>query len=377
MTTLALFLTLSAHGGFAGLALLSMLVVGIVGAPGGDGGAGDGGGGGDDGAGDGGGDAGEQGDGDAGDDGADPQADRRAAGDDDDADLTDEEREREELLNTLTPEERAKRARTWNRRTSRQLRAIAPIAERFRGKDGRYLTVDEIDRIRNKAADQEEIEAFYAEHPDLLQEMLKRKNGARTEPAAAAAFVDPFANEADLPFDTTSPEGKWFVEQHRRQARENFELKQTLTRLEQALGGVHERDTQRSLAQAENTWKTETLAAAKTAGLAGDDLQDFVNGVYANFRLARAEKRLDKVDRKQIIERALRPFKRNRTAGTRQAAAGAHQRAAHNTGVPRPGNRGAAGPANPQDTNRPAGTIKDARKGFFARVGMSAPPGGR
>lgn len=373
MTLMALWLTTSAHGALLTLLLCSALAVFGV-AAGGDGDAG----GGADGAGPA--DAGDGEDAAGASDEPDPNADRAAAAggdDDDDADLTDDEREREELLARLTPEEREKRARTWNRRQSRQLRTVAPIAERFRDKSGRYLTVDEIDRIRGRAQDQEELEQFFAENPDVLQEVLKRKKGA---PVAAAedVFVDPFADEQAVPFDTATAEGRWFLTHARQTARENFDLKQSLRRLEQAVGSVHERDTQRTMEQIEGTWKNETLAAAKANGLQGEDLKDFVESVYDRFRLARAEKRLDKVDRKQIIDRSLRPFKATRNATDRRAAAGAHARAAHNTTLPRPGNRAAAGPANPNDTNRQVReTIRDSRKSFFQRNEMSAPPGGR
>lgn len=266
--------------------------------------------------------------------------------------------------------------RTRLRRTQRQIKTIAPIADVFRDPaTGRYLTPQEAATERQLAADMRDIRAFYDEHPDLLQTMLeRRRTGA--QPAAAPAYEDPFADEATLPFDTASDSGRWFLEQHRRQHRENFELRQTLQRLEQGLSGVAERDTQRTLTQAEEAWKVDTLAAAKTAGLTGDDLEDFVNSVYANFRLGRAEKRLDRLDRRQVIEKALRPFKRSRTAGTRQAAAAAGSRVANQPGLPRTGTRDGAAPANPKDTNR-VGTIRDGRKDFFARQGLSTPPGGR
>lgn len=386
MGTMALIVdTLNALPGWLTFAALAA-TMGIVGIVAGGGGAGDGSGAGGDGGDQGDGDAGDgdRGDGAAGDGDAGDGGDRRAAVDrgdagDGDDDITDEEREREELLAALPPEEQAKRARTWNRKNQRTVRTLTPIAEQFRDpRSGRYLTPQEVARIRSKAADQEELEEFFNEHPDLLNEVIKRKKGGgRTaEAAAAEAFADPYANENDIPFDTASPEGKFLVGFMREAKRENHDLRQSVKRLEQALTGVNERDTQRTFTQIEATWKDETMRAATTAGLQGDDLQDFVNGVYSQFRLGKAERRLDKLDRKAIIERALRPFKRNRSAGDRRSAADAQRRAEGNTRVPRPGQRGAAQPANPNDTNR-TGTIRDGRKSFFARQGLSAPPGGR
>lgn len=280
----------------------------------------------------------------------------------------------------LPPEVRddPKRLRTRHRRLQRQHSTVAPIAERFRGPDGRYLQLDEVDRIRGRARDMERLEELFDANPDLRDQVLERHAGRR--PAAAEPteeqWADPYTTAAleTLPFDPANPSSQWFLNEFRRLDKQNHELRTSLKKVEQGVGTVTQRDAQRAEAQIEDAWKTQTLEAAKAAGLRGDDLADFVDIVYTKFRAGKAERRLEKIDRKQIIERALGPFKRGRTAGSRQATVAAATRVDANRRQPAPHNRAAASPASPQATNT-VGTIKDGRKSFFARQGMTAPPG--
>lgn len=277
----------------------------------------------------------------------------------------------------LAPEVRddPKRLRTRHRRLQRQMGEVRPIADRFRGPDGKYMSPDQIDRMRARAQDMDEVQQLLDANPDILQSMLERRNG---RPAAAARddYQDLFPDDAAIPWDTADPASKTLVDTLRKFHRDIHDLRKENTQLKQGLGTVHERDTARSAQEVEDSWKTQTLAAAKAAGLTGDDHDHFVNSVYLNFRLARAEKRLGKVNRAAILEQALRPFKRTRVAGDRRAAADAHARADANGTRPQPGSRGATTPARASDTNR-SGTLKDAREGFFARIGRTPPPGVR
>lgn len=312
-------------------------------------------------------------------DGAEPGAEHPADGERAAAAAAGAEEELDEDESDLPPDVRddPKRLRTRYRRLQRQHGTVARIAERFRGTDGRYLPPEEIDRVRARAADMDEVQALLDENADIVQLMLERKRGGgrAAEPAAEEPWQDPYAAVLDkLPFDPEHASSQWFLNEFRRLDKVNHELRSALKKVEQGVGSVQQRETQRTEQQIEGTWKTETLAAARTANLAGEDLEDFVNTVYANFRAGKAERRLDKLNRQQIIERALRPFKRARTAGSRQAAVGAHTRAEGNRTLPGPHSRAAASPATAHDTNT-VGTIKDGRRSFFKRLEMQAPPG--
>lgn len=341
--------------------------------------AGDGGGDGGDG-GDGGGTGGDGGDGADGGDAGDGRGDgdRRAAGDgqggDGDDDLDDDEREREELLNSLTPEEQNKRIRTWNRKNARALKALRPIAEMFRGPDGRFMSPQEIQRIRSLASDMEEFEPLLQSDPDLVKTILEKKNGRGRTAVAEEQFVDPYADETKFPFDTSTDAGRWMLENARRDARDKWELKQQLKGLQQALGDVNTRDTTRTIQQHEQSWKSAVRTAA--AELPDYMRQPFADAVRGIFEVAKREGRLERLNVKQIVDRYLEPYKRStkgqarRDAGTRQAGA------ERNRNLPPPHNRGRA--ATAQETNRKdVGTIRDGRKSFFARIGQSSPPSSR
>lgn len=289
--------------------------------------------------------------------------DRRAAGnDDDDEDDTDRDLP-EEIRND------PKRLRTHLRRTQRQFGKVRPIAERFRNPTtGQYMQPQEIDRVLGRAQDMAELETFFADHPDVVQTILEKRRGGKGAVAAAEdTFQDPFANPADLPWDTETPEGKKFLELFRDGARHTHELRQHIKRLEGQLGQVNQRDTTRTLAGIENTWKSATLAAAARVP---DHLREsFVTNVWRAYELAKHTKALGRVQVQQVLERELKPYLRAARGAQRQTVAGAQRSAEHNNNIPRPGTR-SNGAANPKDSNK-AGTIKDARKSFFDRVGMN------
>lgn len=317
------------------------------------------------------GDAGDAGDGgDAGDDAGrdDAGGDHgRHAAADDDADPEDD---------GLAPEvaNDPKRLRTRLRRLQRQMRPFRDVEGQLRDQSGRLLTPQEINRRFSLAQDQEELNAFFAEHPDTLEQILERKRGGGRRAAAVEEFTDPFADPSKLPFDVTDEAGKFFVEQFRAQAKENFDLKQMLKRIEQGLGGVQQQTQQERLTRTEQAWKENTLTAAKTAGLSADDTVDFVNNVYRDFRLAGAEKKLDKADLRAVIARNLRPFARHAAGRSRGQAAQQQRTAQRNGERPQPQRQGA--PTTAQATTNNRETIRDGRKSFFARAGQ-APPAGR
>lgn len=346
-------------------ALAALAVVGIVAGAPDSGAAGDGDAGGAETRGDEGGaaegnDAGDDGQGDAGRE----DLETRGEGDDDEDEDAD-----------LAPEIRddPKRLRTRLRRTQRHYGAVRPIAERFRGPDGKYMSPQDIDRLIARARDMEELEPFLSQNPDITQTILQRRQtgGRNTTAADDEAFQDPFADPSRIAWDTENPSGKQFVDLFREGAKERHELRQQIKRLERQLGQVNERDTTRTVAGIEQTWKGHTLEAAKR--LPDDATRTtFVNSVWRAFELARVRGQLGRIKPHELIQRELAPYLRAQKGKQRQDVAGRQQRAEHNTTIPRPG-RGQPSAAGPKDTNR-VGTIRDGRKSFFERIGMSAPP---
>lgn len=312
------------------------------------------------------GDTGDAGEADAGEGDAGKGDGRHAAGDDD-ADPEDD---------GLAPEvaNDPKRLRTRLRRLQRQMRPFRDVEGQLRDQSGRLLTPQEINRRFSLAQDQEELNAFFAEHPDTLEQILERKRGGGRRTEAVDEFKDPFADPAAIGIDVTDPAGKWIVDQLRGQAKENFDLKQTLKRIEQGLGGVQQQTQQDRLTRVEQTWKENTLGAAKTAGLSQEDTVDFVNNVYRDFRLLGAEKKLDKADVRAVIARNLRPFARHAAGRSRGQAAQQQRTAQRNGERPQPQRQGAPTTAQAKTNNRE--TIRDGRTSFFARAGQ-APPAGR
>lgn len=356
----------------AGLAVLGF--VGAADDAGGGGGEGEGG----DGGGDlnpaDGGDAGAGGgDPDPGDDG-DPDPDRQAAGDgdpdpdddDDDDGLPEEARNDPAKL------------RTHLRRVQRRNRAARPIVERFRARDGsgHFLPVQEIDRILGRAEDMRELEDFFAENADILTTIMERKQGKGRAAAASAdddeVFQDPFADPDKVPWDTTTESGRALVELFRGTAKENFELKKSLRRVERQVGDVSQRDESRTLGQVESTWKTATLAAAKQVPEFARPT--FVRAVQRAFEIAKRDKTLTKVNAARIIQEELAPFVRHAKGQQRKTAAGQQQRAEGNQKLPRAGGQGRTTPVGASDSDKSKGTVRDGRKSFFARLGMSTPP---
>lgn len=287
-------------------------------------------------------------------------------GDDDEDDDGDDED-----LATATPEDRAKRYRTRARRAQRQARSMRPIAERFRGPDGKFLPPQDVDRMVGRARDMEELEQFFSEHSDIVQTILERKRGGRSAASARAedAFIDPFADEASLPWDTTQPGGKALVEHLRRQARENHELRQTLKGIEQRFTQVDQRETQRTVAQHEERWKSLTLNAVKQVPEASRTT--FANAVHRAFKLLEARGQLGRVDPRKVVMDELRPFIRAARGEKRRTTADAQRRAENNNNRPAP-TRARTAPADPHATNS-VGTIRDGKKSFFARLGMGTP----
>lgn len=304
--------------------------------------------------------------------GADPDAgDPLDAGADSDPDDDEDFRELEEDLAQLPPDAQQKRVRTRYRRATRQLRATRPIAEMFRGSDGRFLPADEVQRIVHDARDMREVNAFLSDHPDLLQQMAERRRaGGRRPDPTATTFQDPFADEAALPIDMTNEASKFVVGQLRELAKTNFDLKQQIEDIRRGVGGIQQTEAQRQVAATEDRWKSTTLAAAQRAGLDERSHQLFVNSVWKSFELAKARNMLDRVDLKQVIERELKPY----AGARRRQVADTQTRAHHATTVPRPAGRGQTAATTARDTNKSAGTIKEGRKSFFERLGMSQPP---
>jgi hypothetical protein len=303
------------------------------------------------------------------DNGDDEPAARVDGGRDDDPDDDDDE-DRE--LDALPVEERAKRLRTRLRRYQRQQRSMRPIAEMFRDGSGRLMSPQEVQRRLSSAADWDEMNQFLQEHPDIVGQILERKNrGSRgaapdTKPTA---FVDPFADESKLPFDTTTEAGRFIVDNLRATAKQNFELRQLIDELRNGVTDVRRRDSARTLQQVEASWKSSTLAAAKEAGLDPADTELFVERVWNVFERGKFTKSLHRLKVDQVIKDKLAAFKGRRRA----AVAGQQNRAERGRTVPPPAGRGKTTVATAADRNN-VGGIKEARKSLFTRLGMSAPP---
>lgn len=268
-----------------------------------------------------------------------------------------------------------KQLRTWNRRRQRQLSALRPIVDHFRDRNSR-LSPQEITRLISRAQDMEELEPLFGQHPDLVQTILERKAGKGRQAAADPdeAFVDPFADETKAPFDTTTESGRVLLALFRDNAKTSHDQKIALRRLERQLGTVAERDTTRTIGEVEGRWKTATLDAIK--GLPDAEQRAVVAIVQTKFDLAKERRQLGSINPRQIIEQAIAPFKRAAKGQQRRTVAGQQQRAERNTTLPRANGSGRTAAASANDSNtKNSGTIKDARKSLFARLGMGAPPG--
>jgi hypothetical protein len=301
-------------------------------------------------------------DGDAG-DGDDPIAD---------PELEAELREREELLAALPPAERDKRVRTWNRRDARKLARVNPIAEVLRDPTtGKFLPREEVERMRRDALDMRELNQFFTENPDVVRSIMERRaNGGRRDEAAKPTWQDRFADPEKLPLDMTNPASQFVVEQLRALDKQNFELRQLLEETRRGVGTLHQTDAERRVAAVENTWKTAALSAADRHNLDARERAIFVGSVWKTFELAKARNLLGRVKPDDIIAKELKNF----GGARRRAVADTTRRATHATTVPRPAGAGHTAAAGPRETNRQAGTIKDARRSFFDRLGQSAPP---
>jgi hypothetical protein len=273
-------------------------------------------------------------------------------------------------LDSLPPDAQLKNARTRLRRYQRQFRTLRPIADLFRSEDGRYLAPQEVQRRLNAAADWDEMHPFLQQHPDIVAQILERKNRG-TGPVAdqRPQFEDPFKDEDKLPFDTSTEAGRFIVDNLRGMAKQNFELRQQIEELRTGVTEVKQNEGRRSLASVENTWKSRTLEAATKAGLDEADKRLFVESVWNVFERGKLTRSLARLNLQQVIDQKLAPFKGRRRA----TVAGQQGRAERGRIVPPPAGRGRTTAAAATDRNN-AGTIKDARKSLFSRLGMSAPP---
>jgi hypothetical protein len=271
-----------------------------------------------------------------------------------------------------------KRLRTRLRRTQRQLAPARPILDRLRDpRTGRLMDERTVDTVLSRARDMEALEALIDKNPELARIIAAASSGkpisaseAATVAAAAGQGDAGAFNEEDLPFDTSTDSGKFFATL----ARRVHEQDATIRRLNDQLGQVNQRDVARTVRQVEGEWKTQTIAAANR--LPEQFRHTFANAVYRAFELAKRDRSLGRVSVRDVIARELQPYARYVRQQQRGDAAAAQRRATNNNNRPGPVTRGTA-PARPDDSNRGAGTIRDARQSFFKRIGATPTPGGR
>lgn len=296
-------------------------------------------------------DAGE-GAGDAGTADADPAATEveRAAGttaddddpDDEDADLP------EEVRNNPS------RLRTRLRRTQRQLAEYRPFADRLRGPDGKFQNVDD---LLYKAREFDQLDAQLRGNPHLRQTLLGE------QPAAADAGDAAF-DPSTLPFETDSPEGKYFASL----AETTHRQQQTITKLTARLDAMEQGTQAASVAQHESTWRAATLAAA-------NEIEDrgvrrlFITAMYhGGFDKAKREGTLGRIDVKAVIQRQLAELRVTQSTKNRAAAAASQRVAEANKSQP----RAARGSSTPAPAQKPAAAnanvrVSDVSRSFLKR----------
>lgn len=282
-------------------------------------------------AGDAGADAADAGDAeaDAGDGDPDPAA---AAAADQDAEGEDEEDVglAPEVANNPT------RLRTRLRRTQRALGELKRAGvDQLRGPDGKLVDVTDLLR---RAREFDSLDAMLRANPKLRE---------FTQPAAAADAREPAApafDPASLPFETDSVEGQFFL----KQAQTIHEQQQELRRLAARLDARDGQDVQRTIAQHESDWKSQTLAAA-------NQIEDqgvrniFVKAIYGQFYAAKQQGRLGKLNVKELITAELAGLKVGPETKKRAAAAAAQSIVQRNASLPKPATGGA-----PAAARRPA-----------------------
>lgn len=303
-----------------------------------------------------------------------PEPRRTAADDGDDQHGEDDDDDDADLPENVRDD--PKRLRTKLRRTQRQYSAARPVIERLRDPNtGKLYDARTVDTLLSRARDMEEMEGLFEKRPDLVEAIMAARRGdatsgqkrtiAQAETDTGVAF-----DEADLPFDATSDSGKFFAAMRREQLEDRKLIKQLVGRLDEQ----GQRESTRQLSVVEQTWKRETVAAANR--LPEEVRQLFVNAVQGRYEVARRDRGLGRLNPREVIARELQPYATYLRRQKRGEVGDAARRANNNINRPGPVTRGTA-PAGAGDSNRGAGTIRDARKSFFSRIGGSPAPGGR
>lgn len=263
--------------------------------------------------------------------------------------------------------------RTRHRRLQRQFSQAKPIVERFRDANGQLMSADQVDRVLQRAREMEEFDGFLDENPDVVTTILERRKAGGRAPAAEDVYQDPFANAEALPFDTATETGRFLQATFSRIGRENHELRQQIRQVLAGVGDLRTSDQARTVAQHEQVWRSAVLEGIKE--LPEESRGIFANSIYRAFQLAKGNGTLARVNVAQLVERELAPFRRAGRARTRTDAAAAQRRATGAQSTPQP-QRGRTAPVDPNATTK-VGTIRDGKRSFFTRLGMSAPAGGR
>jgi hypothetical protein len=310
----------------------------------------------------------------------DPAADRGSDGDGGDgADGDDDD------LGALAPDELdalpERNLKTRVRRLSKHLSKARPIADRFRGPNGRFLPAEEIDGIISDSRQFRNIDSVFRGSKRALDVFLEEqarleRGGASPADAAAEAADDApekMFDPATWEYETDTPAGKKLA----KLAQAFDEERARNRRLEKQLGQFGQQRQAETETAVEERFKTSTLSAATK--LPANLRQGFVDLVYERFLNLKSSGQLGKAKAEEVIQRSLKSFgvtgsapaSAARTPATTRASA----MAADNRGLPRVPRPGVVSPADRASAPKTRETLADSRKNFYGRLERTPPPG--
>lgn len=311
-------------------------------------------------------------------------------GDDDDADVDDFEQAIDHL-----PEQNL---RTHLRRAQRRLAKTRPIVDRLRDpQTGRFLTADDVDRLRFEASEYRALDRVLQRSPDLVGRILEAQrrldSGEDVETVLADTTARPSSatspapgrqdqhgqvdgqpwNDETYPYERESEQGQ-FLYNALKAAHED---RQRLRDLERRLTAREQRDEKVTHEQLEGRWRESTIAASNQ--LREEARKPFVRAVYREFLYLRDTGRLTKANAETVITQALADYAAFKVAakpgsGTPATTKRQSEMVASNATLPRVPRPGAMTPTTgtPQPTGQRE-TLSAARSAMFRRFGKDTP----